>query len=334
MRFEVDNTTDRIVEKITDSVESSIRNIHDDQASILKGINSLKDDLSQEELEESIRKVNKSVDGLSDRMESIERQNDDSLAIIEKIKSQVEILGKTINYGDEFDELKKSIAKLSSVYGNIEKIFDEIKGEQNSISVELEKLNIQVAESGERIENLEKNIIEKVTNVSEREESIIEAVNELINQANVNNENISSIEESQRKHLEEAGKIKTLIEDNNKEIKKELEDSIVKNKDSIKDAETVVIGKIIDTQKIIDEDRKENNEKLSNINSMLEEGRGNILQAVSDLQQLDDRNTQQIVSMLTENAERDVQEKEKIDRITEYLKKPGIVRFFSGMKGE
>jgi len=121
MVFEVDNTTERIIEKLQASVEGSIQGIHDGQDAVTKEISSLKGEMSQEEVLDSLRDVRKEIDDVSDKLRGVERGNEDTLASLDRISSSI----KKIN--DNSEDLSRIIELLSDLSAKVDENQSAVK---------------------------------------------------------------------------------------------------------------------------------------------------------------------------------------------------------------
>ena len=121
MVFEVDNTTERIIEKLQASVEESIQGIHDGQDAVTKEISSLKGEMSQEEVLDSLRDVRKEIDDVSDKLRSIERGNEDTLTSLDRISSSIK------NINDNSEEFSGIIELLSDLSAKVDENQSAVK---------------------------------------------------------------------------------------------------------------------------------------------------------------------------------------------------------------
>ncbi len=108
MVFEVDNTTEKIIERLQDSIEGSIHGIHNDQSKIIKELTSLKDEFSQEEVLDSLRDVKKEMNDISDKLHLVKRGNEDVLSSFDRIATALITIQKYVDIsGRKLDELTK-----------------------------------------------------------------------------------------------------------------------------------------------------------------------------------------------------------------------------------
>ncbi len=167
MVFEVDNTTEKIIERLNNSIEGNLQGIHDDQASITKEISSLKNELSQEEVLDSIRDVRKDLNDISDKTQEVKRGNDDTIALLDRVVASLNKIDNKLDDNDEFEKILQAIADLEKKTEEIGKELKSIKDNNQTISDKVNKILNSAEETNKKLDEL--NICEKriITNIED-----------------------------------------------------------------------------------------------------------------------------------------------------------------------
>ena len=330
MIFAVDNTTEKIITQLQDAVEGSIRKVHEDHAELSQEIHSLKHEISQEEVLDAIREVRKDFEEMGDRIGDIERSNEDSLTALDGIKSGI----KKLEENPVEEDIKQLQDKLDALSKNLSEIKNGIAGIQKqsaSIGNNITTIQKDVAE----IKETQSNILKYEENIEKQLESILTSEAEskaaLADIQEKTSQNGTQIEKVAESVVTSGGQIKMeireSIESNGSRVREELTETIHSSNQQTEstlkeamDSSNSQIKEAIEGQGSQTEQRiLDNREELLKIKESL---------ATSDLK-LD-----QLASDNEKIQKYDSLEAEKIDKIMEYLKKPGIARFFSGLKGE
>ena len=278
MIFEVDNTTEKIINSLQNSIEGNLQGIHDDQAAICKEISLLKNEISQEDVLDSVRDVSNKLIDLDDKVQNIKNNNDDTLIILDNIKTLLTTIESKVDYSEEFNKVFHIIEELEEKTILLNQDVSIIKNTNLNIVERVDNLLVLVNEYNTKIEDLgekENSIISQLNESSQKENSTLSALSEIKKQIEEQNVNITQIKNLETELSEKSDLILNSI-NNNREFAEKINESINSN------------GRKID----------------------------------------------ELVQMSNENVEENNYQKKQIDIIIEYLKKPGIARFFKGLKGE
>lgn len=330
MIFSVDNTTEKIITQLQNAIDGSIRQIHENQAGISKEIHSLKDEMSQEEVLDSLRDVRKDFEDLGDKIGNLERNNDDTISILARLKSSIENVEKNAS-PDEIQKIKTSVEELALTLLILQENIAKIQEDNASIAKGVDSIETNI----EKIQKTE-------TDILEHEESIQAQLKLLSEKDAQNKELLKEIGKTASANKKQLGKIEEDIFSSNNAIRSELTEAITSAGSQTQE----IIKYYIDSS---DSTMKEAlKESISNSDVQLKatiKEQGNITEQqvlsnreeVLKLQESVSTANSKLDQLTSDNGEkqkRDNLESEKIDKIIEYLKKPGIARFFSGLKGE
>lgn len=306
MIFEVDNTTEKIIERLQASIEGSIQGIHKDQNAITKELNSLKGEFSQDEVLDSLRDVRKEMDDISDKLQGIERGNEDTLASLDKISSSLAKLNDDLDNGEEFAKILELLSNLAERINESHLEIQSLKETNNKISGSIDIVSTSINDANGKIVNILKN-----------EDGI--------------NRKIDSLSQTENETREQITEIKEQIKGVDSKI------NIANDKGEVLDgkAESIISGVKSNEDKLVQlqESAGANGNKIDNIIGASEENARNVL-SVQDTVSANGQKLDVLTTNAEEAARSDALQKEQLDRITAYLKKPGIARFFAGMKGE
>lgn len=278
MVFEVDNTTEKIIERLKDSIEGNLQGIHDDQASITKEISSLKNEISQEEVLDSIRDVRRDLNDISDKTQEVKRVNDDTIAMLDRVLTSLGDIDNKLDNNDVFDKILQAITDLEKKTIEIGNELKSIKDNNQAISDNVNKILNSAEDTNKKLDEL-----------NTREKSIISQIEDIYNKENDTLSQLEAIKNQTR-----------IIGENSTQI--------------------INFGKTQEEKSNLIYDSSKNN--------------GELIEGLTNTSKNNSERISKIMQMSEDNSKENEYQKEQIERITNYLRKPGIARFFVGMKGD